>query len=48
MDAVENLVYNSIKFCRKPDDILVLIAQVVENTTHRDRQLFSIQPTQKI
>lgn len=31
MDAAENLVYRSVKYYRKPDDILVLIGKIVEN-----------------
>ena len=44
MDAAEKLVYNSVKNYRKPDDIIVLIARVVENTTSQNRQLFSSAP----
>lgn len=45
MDAAEKLVYNSVKFYRKPDDILVLIAVVVEKTTINARQIFTKDPS---
>lgn len=41
MDAVERIVYRTVKFNRKPDDILVLIARVIENTTITPRNTFS-------
>ena len=47
MDAAEKLVYNCVKFYRKPDDILVLIAVVFENTTSNMRQIFTKDPSIK-
>ncbi len=42
MDAAEKMVYNSVKYYRKPDDIIVLIACVVENSKFQNRQIFSV------
>ena len=41
MDAVERIVYRTVKYNRKPDDILVLIARVIETTTISSRNIFS-------
>ncbi len=42
MDAAERMVFNSVKYYRKPDDIIVLIACVVENSSSQSRQIFSV------
>jgi hypothetical protein len=41
MDAAENLVYHSVKYYRKPDDILVLIGKIIENKTETVHQKYS-------
>ncbi|CAF0872149.1 unnamed protein product [Brachionus calyciflorus] len=43
MDAAENLVFRSVKYYRKPDDILVLIAKIVENKPLSYLNKYSIQ-----
>ena len=45
-DAVRNLVFNSVKFYRKPDDILVIIAKVVDNKPASIQQKFTKDPYQ--
>jgi len=43
MDLAENLVNQSVKFYRKPDDILVIVAKVVENKNASLQQFYSNQ-----
>ncbi len=43
MDMAENLVNQSVKFYRKPDDILVIVAKVVENKETSLQQFYSNQ-----
>ncbi len=43
MDMAENLVNQSVKFYRKPDDVLVIVAKVVENKESSIQQFFSNQ-----
>ena len=45
MSAAEKLVNHSIKFYRKPDDILVMMAKIVETAPpqHHSQQ-FSVAP----